>query len=56
MLTKLLKEKFCGAKARRYMKKDKSILNTVKIDFPSKKKQEKTLSEGLFLIDQYSRA
>ena len=52
-LTILLKEKFPGAKARRFIKKDKSVLNTVKIDFPSKKDQDKTLSEGLFLNDQY---
>ena len=34
-----------------FIEKDKSILITVKIDFPSKKDQEKTLSEGLFLND-----
>ena len=55
-LTTLLEEKFPGAKARRFIKTDKSILNTVKIDFPSKKDQDKTLSEGLLLNDQYFRA
>ena len=55
-LATLLEEKFPGAKARRFIKKEKSVLNTVKIDFPSKKDQDKTLSEGLFLNDQYFRA
>ena len=51
-LTTLLEENFSGAKARRLVKKDKSVLNTVKIDFPSSPDQVKTLSEGLFLNDQ----
>ena len=36
-LSTLLEEKSLGARAQRFIKKDKSVLNTVKIDFPSKK-------------------
>ena len=40
-LTTLLEEIFPGAKARRFIKKDKSVLNIVKIDFPRKKNRKK---------------
>ena len=41
LLTTLLEEKFSGAKAQRFIKNDNSVLNTVKIDFPSKEDQKK---------------
>ena len=39
-LTTLLEEKFSGPKAESFIK---NVLNTVKIDFPSKKDQEKNI-------------
>ena len=52
-LITLFEEKFSDAKARRFQKGN---LNTVKIDISSKSDQGKTVSEGIFLNDQYFRA
>ena len=51
-----LQANFPEAKARRFIKKDSTILNTVKVDFRSHKDMEAAVRDGLFLNDQFFRA
>ena len=52
-MTALLQESFPNATARRFVKKNKSTLNTVKIDFPNRNDMERAITNGIFLNDQY---
>ena len=54
-MTALLHESFPDATARRFVKKDQSTLNTVKIDFPNRNDMERAITNGIFLNDQYFR-
>ena len=49
----LLQESFPGATARRFVKKDKSTLNTVKTDFPNRSDMERAIKSGIFLNRYY---
>ena len=51
-----LQANFPEAKVRRFIKKDSTILITVKIDFRSPKDMEAAVRDGLFLNDQFFRA
>ena len=51
-----LQPNYPEAKARRFIRKDSTILNTVKIDFRSHKDMEAAVRDGLFLNDQFFRA
>ena len=52
----LLTKVFSGAKAQRFIKLNKTILNTVKIDMPTQSDLEIALQNCLFLNNQYFRA
>ena len=54
-MTALLQESFPDATARRFLKKDKITLNTVKIDFPNRNDIERAITNGIFLNNQYFR-
>ena len=54
-MTALLQDIFPDATARRFVKKDKSILNIVKIDFPNRNDMERAITSGNFRNDQYFR-
>ena len=51
-MTELLQEIFHDATARIFVKKDKSTLNTVKIDFRNRNDMERAVTSGIFLNDQ----
>ena len=54
-MTALLQESFPDATARRFVKKIKSTLNTVKIDFSNQNDMERAITNRIFLNDQYFR-
>ena len=54
-MTALLKESFPDGTARRFVKKDRSTLKTVKVDFPNRNDMERAITNGIFLSDQYFR-
>ena len=55
-LTQLLPRDFSGAKAQRFIERDKTILNTFEIDMLKQSDLEIALQNGLFLNNQYFKA
>ena len=55
-LTQWLTKDFSGANAQNFIKRDKTILNTIKADMPKQRDLEIVLQNGLFLNNQFLRA